>query len=366
MFRRIKIKANQKGFYFKDGAIEKVLSQGKYWIVSPFAEDRMDLVSTRELLLEHWAIDLVVKSGLLKDEAITLELKDHERALVWVDNRFERLLLPGTYILWNEIKKVKVEIADARKVRFEHEEFEAIIKSKEIDKALDIFTVSEGFEGLFFLNGELVSRLNPGRYAFWKNQGMVKLYHKDMRETVLDIAGQDIMTKDKVTLRVNAVLTYRITDSVKAVLATSDAAQSLYRDAQLAVREVIGTRELDAFLADKDSVSRELESLIKIKAGDYGIGIVGLGIRDIILPGEMKELLNKVTEAKKASEANLITRREEVAAIRTQMNTAKMLEDSPMLLKLKELEVLERIAASSKLNLILGNEKLTEKVINLI
>ncbi len=366
MIRRIKINANQKGLYFRDGALERVYDKGEYWIFAPFAEDRLDIVSVREPWFEHKEIDLVIKSGLLADSAITLELADCERALVWAENRFARILIPGTYLLWKDVKKVRVEVVDASGVRFEHGDMDAIVKSPDAEKALDVFTVSEGHEGLFFKNGELVSRLAPGRYAFWKNQGSIKLFHKDLRESVLDIAGQDIMTKDKVTLRVNAVLTCRIVDSVKAVLATADASQSLYRDAQLAVREVIGTRELDAFLADKDSVASELRTIVGARAPEYGLEVRGFGIRDIILPGEMKELLNRVTEAKKAAEANLITRREEVAAIRSQLNTAKMLEESPMLLRMKELEVLERIAASSKLNLILGNEKLTEKVMNLI
>ena len=71
-----------------------------------------------------------------------------------------------------------------------------------------------------------------------------------------------------------------------------------------------------------------------------------MGIRDVILPGDMKELLNKVTEAKNAAEANLIARREETAAMRSQANTAKLLEDNPTLMRLRELEVLERVAAS--------------------
>ena len=77
---------------------------------------------------------------------------------------------------------------------------------------------------------------------------------------------------------------------------------------------------------------------------------LGSAIRDVILPGEMKVLLNRVTEAKKAAEANLIARREETAAMRSQANTAKLLADNPTLMRLRELEVLEKVAANSKLN----------------
>lgn len=187
-----------------------------------------------------------------------------------------------------------------------------------------------------------------------------------MREIVADIGGQEIMTSDKVSLRLNAILTYRVTDARKAVETVSDISQALYREAQLALRAVIGTRELDALLADKNAVTGELETIVRKRAQEFGVQVVGLGIRDIILPGEMKNLLNKVIEAKKAAEANLISRREELAAVRSQLNSAKLIEENPSLMRLKELEVLEKVAATSKLNVVLGEKGLKEHIINMI
>jgi regulator of protease activity HflC (stomatin/prohibitin superfamily) len=187
-----------------------------------------------------------------------------------------------------------------------------------------------------------------------------------MRETVVDIAGQDIMTADKVTLRMNAVVTYRVVDARKSVSTVDDARQALYREAQLALRAVVGARELDTFLVDKESVARELEEIIRQRASEFGLEIASAGVRDIILPGDMKDLMNKVTEAKKAAEANLIARREETAAIRSQANTAKLLEGSPTLMRLRELEVLEKIASAGKLNIVLGEKGLADRVVNLL
>ena len=138
--------------------------------------------------------------------------------------------------------------------------------------------------------------------------------------------------------------------------------QTLYREAQLAFRAVLGARELDQFLADKDAVAEDVEGLLRGRAKDVGVEIVSVGIRDVILPGDMKELMNKVTEAKKAAEANLIARREETAAMRSQANTAKVLDGSPTLMRLRELEVLEKIATTSKLNVVLGEKGLRERV----
>ena len=86
----------------------------------------------------------------------------------------------------------------------------------------------------------------------------------------------------------------------------------------------------------------------------------------MILPGEIKDLMNKVTEARKAAEANLIARREETAAIRSQANTARLLAESPTLMRLRELEVLEKVAAGGKLSIVLGEKGLADKVVNLL
>ncbi|HOX05699.1 MAG TPA: slipin family protein [Planctomycetota bacterium] len=364
--KRIKIGKLEKGLYFKDREFQGILEHGKRWVFDPLGKVRVEVVSVRAPWLVHRELDVIVKSGALRDQATVVDLKDHERALVWIDGRFEAVLDAGLWALWTGFRNVKVEMVDARQVRFDHEQLQTILKTKGADAVLNVFTVEDGHAGLYFKDGEFVSRLGPGTYAFWKNVGKVKLYQVDMREAVADVAGQEIMTADKVTLRLNAVVTYRVNDPVKTVAEVEDAKQALYREAQLALRAVIGTRELDALLSDKDAVAREWEDMVRKRVSAFGMSVVALGIRDVILPGEMKELMNKVTEAKKAAEAALITRREETAAMRSQSNTAKILEDNPTLMRLRELEVLEKIAGKAKLSVVLGDKGLTEKVVNLL
>src|SRR5205823_6662652 len=89
-----------------------------------------------------------------------------------------------------------------------------------------------------------------------------------------------------------------------------------------------------------------LRAAVKAKAAGFGLELIALGVRDLILPGEMKDLLNKVIEARTVAEASVITRREEAAALRHQANTAKLFAENPTLLKLRELEAVERIAAA--------------------
>ena len=366
LLKRYKIRTYEMGLLFRDGEFRGLLTAGTHWFFDPLGKVRVDVVSQRDPWLVHEKLDLIIKSGELAERAVVLDLKDHERALVWIDNRFSHVLPAGQYAYWTGQKQVRVEIVDIRPVRFEHEQFKVIVRSALASRVLDVSSVQRDHVGVLFIDGRYVDSLGPGEYAFWKGAADAKLVEVDLRETIVDVGGQEIMTADKVTLRLNAVVTYKVVDARKAVSQTDDVRQALYRDTQLVLRGVVGARELDLFLTDKDAVAKEIEDNVRRRAGELGLAIASVGIRDVILPGEMKELMNKVTEAHKAAEANLIARREETAAIRSQANTAKLLADSPTLMRLRELEVLEKIASAGKLNIILGDKGLADKVVNLL
>jgi hypothetical protein len=368
MLKTAKVHSYEVGIVFYDGECKGLLDAGRHWFFDPLQKVHVDVVSQRNTWLHHEKLDVVVKSGVLKDRATVLDLADRQRALVWIDGRFHSILPPGQYAYWTAFHEVVVEIIDVatENARFEHKDLQVITRSAMADRVLDAVAVEQGHVGVLFQDGKYMETLPPGKYAFWKNVGKVTVLPVDLRETMLDIGGQEIMTADKVSLRLNAVVTYRVADAYKAVSSSDDVRQALYREAQLALRAVIGGRELDRFLADRDAVAEESESLVRRRVIALGVEVVSLGIRDVILPGDMKELMNKVTEAKKAAEANLIARREETAAMRSQVNTAKLIEDNPTLMRLRELEVLEKVAANSKLNVVLGEKGLADRVVNLL
>ncbi|HUY88785.1 MAG TPA: slipin family protein [Pirellulales bacterium] len=366
MLKTVKIASYEMGLYFRNGEFKRLFGRGRHWFIDPLLKARVQVVSQRDPWLVHDKLDVIVKSGALKDRAVVLDLKDRQRALVWIDGRFSHVLPPGLFAYWTGFRNVTVEIVDARSVRFVHQDLHVISRSASADRVLEVLTVEQGHVGVLYVDGAYVDTLSPGRHAFWKNVAKVTLVPVDLREAMHDVAGQEIMTADKVTLRLNAAVTYRVADALQVVSITDDARQTLYREAQLALRAVIGARELDSFLTAKDGVAQELEEFLRPRAAALGFELIAVGIRDVILPGEMKTLLNRVTEAKKAAEANLIVRREETAAMRSQANTAKLLEDNPTLMRLRELEILEKVAASSKLNVVLGEKGLAERVVNLL
>ncbi|MGE0756965.1 MAG: slipin family protein [Pirellulaceae bacterium] len=366
LFKHIKIRSYETGLYFRDGEFQGLLGEGRHWLFDPWMKVRVDVANLRDAWFPHEKLDMIVKSRVLKDRAIVLDLKDHQRGLVWIDGRFTHLLGPGLYAYWQGVREVRVEVLDARQVRFEHEDLKVIAATHMAKQLLDICKVERDHAGVLFIDGRFVDTLRPGLYAFWKGAADARVVEVDMRDCAADVSGQEIMTHDKVSLRMNALVTYRIADARKAVSSTDDVRQALYRETQLALRAVIGVRELDVFLTEKDAVAQEIEQAVRRRAGELGLEIVSVGIRDVILPGDMKDLMNKVTEAKKAAEANLISRREETAAMRSQANTAKLLADNPTLMRLRELEVLEKIASAGNLKIVLGEKGLADRVINLL
>jgi regulator of protease activity HflC (stomatin/prohibitin superfamily) len=368
LFQRVRVRSYEMGLYFRDDEFRGLLGAGVHTLFDPFGRVDVEVVSRRAPRLVHDKLDLIVASGELKGYATVVDLKDDQRGLLWVDGRFVGVLAPGLYAYWTGPREVRVEVVDARRPRFEHDELKLIARSPTAAPLLEVTNVGRGCAGVLFLDGAYADTLGPGLYAFWKGSAQAWVVEVDLREASLDVGGQEVMTADKVTLRLNAVVTYRVADPRRAVCATDDARQALYREAQLALRAVVGARELDALLADKDVIARETHELLERRAGELGLAVLSAGVRDVILPGDMKELMNKVTEARKAAEANLVTRREETAALRSQANTAKLLADNPTLMRLRELEALEKVAAAGKLSVVIGTPEkgLAEQVVNLL
>ncbi len=196
---------------------------------------------------------------------------------------------------------------------------------------------------MLLVNGQLDAMLSPGSYGFWKYHRHIAVKHIDLRLQNMEVNGQEILSKDRVSLRLNLSASYRVIDPELALAKLTDFNDYLYREFQLLLREAVGTQSLDQLLNDKDGLNKVIIDGIRQRITEYGIEVKSVGVRDIILPGEMKVILNQVVEAEKAAEANLIKRREETAATRSLHNTAKMMEGNPTLIRLKELEVLEKI-----------------------
>lgn len=356
-----------------DGKLDRVLRKGHHLLWRGFTdifyrsakfsgvifEDERTLVASRDA-------GLFAEGRELAKDGELLEISDEQRLLIWVDGRFRSIHSQGIYALWNKRLKISHEVVEITSERFNHIKLARMLEWSGISSFFDVYNVGEGEAGVVFFEGKYQETLEPGRYVYWKGLGPREMRKVSLKEQTIDIAGQDIMTSDKVSLRMNTVLTVAINDPLKSLRTSADAQQSLYREAQLALRAAVGTRELDALLSEKQELADELVKDLRGIASTFGYELKSFGIRDIVLPGEMKDLLNKVTEAKKASEAALITRREETAAARMQANTAKILASNPELIRLRELEALQNNAEKTQLTVIMGEGGLVEKVSKLL
>jgi hypothetical protein len=309
---------------------------------------------------------MLVKNEQLRAQLEILDLTDNQRALVWKDGRLLTIVGPGRHAFWNTPAKIETEVFDIADFRFTHRKLQAILQHPEATKWLDGVQAEQSEDVLLYRDGVLIDSLGEGLHVFWKGTGKVKWKSVDRREQVADVAGQEIMTSDKVTLRVNLIVSYVVSDVIRAVQSTADYAQALYREAQLVLRAAVGTKTLDALLADKESVGNEVRESLSARAEVLGVTVKSVGLRDIILPGDMKTLLNQVIAAQKEAEANLIKRREETAAARSQANTAKLLAENPLLQRLKELELLKDVLADTNATFVLGGDDLSEQLRGLI
>jgi regulator of protease activity HflC (stomatin/prohibitin superfamily) len=258
-------------------------------------------------------------------------------------------LLPPTSrkLFW---QGVEVEIIDiTQDARLTPELIAEIVSgAKEVQSltrnSLHICQVPPQHVGLLYVNQEFQSLLPSGTHAWWLFGRSFQTDVLDLRLQNIEVSGQDILSKDKVPLRLNLTAGFRIQDPLRAKSELVNVTEFLYKELQFALRAAVGEQTLDALLENKGAVDTSVSNYIRTKTAEYGIEVDSVGVKDIILPGEIKTILSKVVEAEKAAQANVVRRREETAATRSMLNTAKVMEDNPVALRLKELEVLERIA----------------------
>src|SRR5687767_6957613 len=188
MFHRYKIKSHERGLLFREGDLVEILRPGAHWYLDPLLKLRLTVASPRDPWLRHKDLDVIVKSGHLAGEAIVIDLRDHERALVWIDHRFAAILDTGLYALWTSEREVRVEIVDARSMQLVHADLAAILRSPAASVMLETLNVAAGCVALWFRDGAYQATLGPGAYAFWKGVGKLKISEVDLKEIVLEIS----------------------------------------------------------------------------------------------------------------------------------------------------------------------------------
>jgi regulator of protease activity HflC (stomatin/prohibitin superfamily) len=351
-FQRIVIAQNERGLHLYDRRLAAILEPGVYRWFDPLRRHEVQRYDLSVAEFDHPWLDVLLRTepALVARHFQVVETGEHQVGLIYKNGRLAGVLPPATrQAYWRGPVEAKVELLDIGSDYALSRAHAALLArpSATLAKTLNGFTLAAEVEdqhiGLLLVDGELVRTLPPGLHAFWRFNRSVKVETVDLRLQTVEVSGQEILTKDKVSLRVNLSAVYRIADPVKARGDLGNIAEYLYRTLQFGLRQAIGTQPLDGLLGDKDQLDRVVRNYVAERVEPHGLALETVGIKDVILPGEMKDILNQVVTAEKAAQANVIRRREEVAATRSLLNTAKLMEENPILLRLKELEALEKV-----------------------
>lgn len=352
--KRIVIAEHERGIRLKERSVTGILGPGIYRLWDPRDREAVQIYNLAVPEFEHPQLDTLLQehADLCTKFFQVIEPGDEQVGLVYKNGRLEGVLPPASRtVYWKGPVEVKVDIVDiGERLRIDKPLAAQLARprsgtplSGKLADAVFSIEVADHQTGLLLIDGELKEQLPPGLHAFWRFGRSVKVELVDRRLQAMEVQGQEILTKDKVSLRVNLAANYRVVDAVAARSELGNFHEHLYRALQFGLREAIGTRTLDTLLAGKGELEKSVHEYVVGRAAPYGLQVDSVGIKDVILPGDMKELLNQVVEAEKVAQANIIKRREETAATRSLLNTAKLMEENPTLLRLKELEVLEKV-----------------------
>lgn len=341
------ISYNQIGLLFHKQNFKKVLITGEY---KYFRKSKKVTVIDQKDAIEMYNVETgAITNHSLQNLITAIKVKENEITFHFVDGLFYDVLMAGTYSFFKLVYDHSFIIIDGKDIQIPETIDISILESPKFQnyntkrKLVQKFIVDEGMVGILKVNGKIDKILTSGQYYFCTLLNTIEVKLIDQRNQTLQITGQELLTKDKVTLRMNFVLTYKIIDSLKAATAFDKYEEQLYLVMQLALREYVSTKTLDELLAEKHEIGKIILDTVKVKETDFGATFIEAGLKDIILPGDIREILNTILIAEKKALANVITRREETASTRSLLNTAKLMEENATLYKLKELEYLERI-----------------------
>lgn len=375
MYRKFHVKKDERALLFRKGDFVRVLGPGERWMFDPLKRLTVEKYALSEPRFEHRLAEYLRRAEpeVVAREFQEVEVGQSEAGLLYENGVLAEVLAPDTRRLyWKGFVDVRVEKLD-------------ISRDFELDPALarTVMTSRNGLkvrgaEGVFpvvvpqyhvavlYVDGKIEKVLEAGLHAFWKFKRELRAEVVDLRLQVLEVAGQEILTKDKVSLRVNLNAGYRVTDVLEAFAKQAKPFDFLYKELQFGLRAAVGTRTLDELLENKSVIDEIVEAHIRRRVVGFGLEVESVGVKDIILPGEMKVILAKVVEAQKVAEANGIRRREETSATRSLLNTAKVMEDNPTALRLKELETLEKVTEKiDKISVFGGLEGLMKDLVKI-
>jgi hypothetical protein len=353
------INAYQMGLVFKNGVYQRLLTEGKYWIG---LTEKVEIYDRSQPFTPGIELNLLLQDAKLKEALYVVEVKDNEIVLQYENGLLKQVLTAGRYTYWKGIVTYEFVTADTSKIAITEDIDRSILTGKLVAGYIRSYTVESYEKAVLFIEGKYERTIDSGVYYWWKNNIPIYIGKVDTRLQQTELNGQEMLTRDKASLRINAWARYQVVDIEKALLQNKEYERQLHVAFQVALREYITGLYFDELLEKKDAIVPYILEKVAPQGDTLGIQVAGFGIRDIILPGDVKEIMNQVLVAEKKAQANIIMRREETASTRSLLNTAKLMEDNPMLFKLKEMEYVEKIAEKVSTISVNGNGVLIDQL----
>jgi regulator of protease activity HflC (stomatin/prohibitin superfamily) len=213
-----------------------------------------------------------------------------------------------------------------------------------------IKVVQEYERGVIFRLGRLVGARGPGLFLIIPiADRMVKV---DLRVVTLDVPAQEVITRDNVTVRVNAVLFFRVFDPEKAVVAVTDYVRSTHQIAQTTLRSVLGQSNLDELLSQREEINLKLQQIIDEQTEPWGIKVGIVEVKDVELPQSMQRAMARQAEAEREKRAKIIHASGEYEASKMLTDAAGVIGGEPAAIQLRYLQTLTEIAAEKNSTII--------------
>lgn len=343
MLHFTQVKAYEVALQFKNNRLVNVLTEGKYWNfgfnMETYIYNTLDFAFTPTL-----PILIMIENLSLKSLLNIFEVKENEIMVVKINGNIFKVYKTGIYAFWKINNKAEFIILNTSDTNPIKSLDRATLENPQLNYFIRKKTIENYQIGLLYVDGKLTTNLESGTYYWFMNPTSIEVKSIDTRFIPLDIVGQEVLSKDKATLRINFYARYRVNDPVKAVSNSKEFEKQIYATAQIVLREAISNLTIDELMVQKTTIGNDILSELQTRTEKFSIEFSEAAIRDVILPGEMREIMNQVLIAEKKAQANIIMRREETASVRSMLNTAKLMEENPTLWKLKEMEYVEKIA----------------------
>lgn len=199
--------------------------------------------------------------------------------------------------------------------------------------------IFEHERGVVYRQGKFHRVLQPGSY--WLYARFEKLQKVDIRARFITIPGQDVLSSDNISVKVSVAVNFKVDDPFKALNNAFNYSESLYSILQLELRDLFGSTPIDELLVKRKQIGISLFEKSKEKAAELGMVLLSADIKDIMLPGDLKNIFAQIINARNEGLAALERARGESAALRNLANASKLLENNPALLQLRILHALE-------------------------